>query len=259
MTQMRGGVIVKIFVAGATGVVGRLLVPLLVAAGHTVSGTTRRPERAEAIRRSGATPVVLDVLDADAVRAALAEQRPDAVIHQLTDLSARDFAANSRLRIDGTANLVDAARAAGVRTMVAQSIAWLYRPGDGPAAEDEPLDPNARGYEGVAALEAAVATMPTGVVLRYGLLYGPGTWYPTARDIDEHIRAGDFAENAVGPAWLHVDDAARAAVQALEWPAGTVNLVDDEPVQPGRPVSTARAKALGWKPRHPTWRAGLTA
>ncbi|MFC4056538.1 NAD-dependent epimerase/dehydratase family protein [Actinomadura syzygii] len=274
----------KILLAGATGVVGRRLIPLLVQAGHEVAGTTRRTERADLLRGLGATPVVVDVLDAAAVRAVLADVRPDAVIHQLTDLSTEDFAANSQLRIEGTRNLVDAARDAGVETMIAQSIAWLYVGGGAPAAvETDPLDAALPPYAGVAALEAAVAEMPRGVVLRYGALYGPGTWYAPDGAIAERVRANTLR---LAPSWtsfVHADDAASAALAALDWPAGPVNIVDDEPATTadwlpvysaalgaptpgnagkhaattGRPVSNEKALSLGWKPSVASWRIGF--
>ncbi|MQY04388.1 NAD-dependent epimerase/dehydratase family protein [Actinomadura macrotermitis] len=272
----------KIFVAGATGVVGRRLVPSLVQAGHEVAGTTRRPERADGIAAQHATPVVLDVLDADAVHAAVAAERPDVIVHQLTDLSAEDFEANSHLRVAGTRNLVDAALAAGVQAMVAQSIAWLYLPGERPAVETDPLDPALPPYRGVAALEEAVAEMPRGVVLRYGALYGPGTWYAADGAIAERVRAGSLALTPAWTSFVHADDAAAAALAALDWPAGPVNIVDDEPATTadwlpvysaalgapmpptarhaaatGRPVSNAKAVGLGWKPGVPSWRAGF--
>ncbi|TDC55760.1 NAD(P)-dependent oxidoreductase [Actinomadura sp. KC345] len=274
----------KILLAGATGVVGRRLIPLLVQAGHEVAGTTRRPERAGMLRDLGATPVVVDVLDAAAVRKAVAAERPDAVVHQLTDLSDEDFAANSHLRIEGTRNLVEAALTANVETMIAQSIAWLYLPGDAPAAETDPLDTSLPPYEGVAALENAVTEMPRGVVLRYGALYGPGTWYAPDGAIAERVRAGSLR---LAPAWtsfVHADDAASAALAALDWPAGAVNIVDDEPATTadwlpvysaalgaptpgsagkhaattGRPVSNAKALNLGWKPQVASWRTGFS-
>ncbi|MFB4298214.1 NAD-dependent epimerase/dehydratase family protein [Actinomadura sp. NTSP31] len=273
----------KIFLAGATGVIGRRLIPLLVQAGHEVAGTTRRPERTGSIAALGAAPVVVDVMDAAAVREAVAEARPDAVVHQLTDLTGEDFEANSRLRVEGTRNLVDAAKAAGVETMVAQSIAWLYLPGDTPAAETDPLDPSLPPFAGIAALENAVAEMPRGVVLRYGALYGPGTWYAPDGAIAQRVKAGSLR---LAPAWtsfVHADDAAAAALAALDWPAGPVNVVDDEPAttaewlpvysaalgaptpgnagkhaaMTGRPVSNAKALGLGWKPRTPSWRTGF--
>ncbi|WP_067833403.1 NAD-dependent epimerase/dehydratase family protein [Actinomadura kijaniata] len=273
----------KIFVAGATGVVGRRLVPLLVAAGHQVTGTTRRPERARTLADQRATPVVVDVMDAAALASAVAEARPDVIVHQLTDLSDEDFAANSRLRIVGTRNLVDAARAAGVETMVAQSIAWLYRPGDTPAVESDPLDPSLPPYEGVAALEQAVAEMPRGVVLRYGALYGAGTWYAPDGAIAERVRNGSLRRTPAWTSFVHADDAAAAVLTALDWPAGPVNIVDDEPATSaewlpvycealgmptpgtarhaaatGRPASNARARELGWKPRIASWRTGFS-
>ncbi|RFS83701.1 NAD(P)-dependent oxidoreductase [Actinomadura spongiicola] len=274
----------KILLAGATGVVGRRLIPLLVQAGHEVAGTTRRTERADLLRELGATPVVLDVLDADAVHEAVAAERPDAVIHQLTDLSAEDFAANSHLRIEGTRNLVDAARAADVETMIAQSIAWLYVPGDTPAVETDPLDSSLPPYEGIAALEAAVAEMPHGVVLRYGALYGSGTWYASDGAIAERVRANTMREAPSWTSFVHADDAASAALAALDWPAGPVNVVDEEPATTadwlpvysaaigaptpgnagkhaattGRPVSNAKALSLGWKPQVASWRTGFS-
>ncbi|MGH3241713.1 MAG: NAD-dependent epimerase/dehydratase family protein, partial [Spirillospora sp.] len=204
----------KILLAGATGVVGRRLIPLLVQAGHEVTGTTRRAERTGLLGDLGATPVVLDVLDAAATRAAVTAARPDAVIHQLTDLSQEDFTANSQLRIEGTRNLVDAARAEGVETMVAQSIAWVYVPGDAPAVETDRLDASLPPYAGVAALEEAVGEMPRGVVLRYGALYGPGTWYAPDGAIADRVRAGTMRPAPSWTSFVHADDAASAAFAA---------------------------------------------
>ena len=159
----------KIFVAGAAGVIGKRLVPLLVERGYEVHGTTRSPARASDLERRGARPIVLDAFDRRAVLAAVAAVRPQVLIHQLTDLSggfkpekvAETLARNSRLRTEGTQNLVEAARAAGVRRLIAQSIAWVYAPGREPHAEGDPLDRAAEGtravtVQGVVALEEAV-------------------------------------------------------------------------------------------------------
>jgi nucleoside-diphosphate-sugar epimerase len=270
----------RVLVAGATGVIGRRLVALLVRAGHDVSGTTRRPERADALTALGARPVVADAYDAAGLAEAVAAAEPDVVMHQLTDLAGEDRAANARLRIEGTANLVDAARGAGVETMIAQSIAWLYAPGATPAVEDDPLDTEAPAFPGVSALEAAVATMPRGVVLRYGMLYGPGTWYARDGAMADRARKGELRATPTSVPFLHADDAAAAAAGALDWPAGPVNVVDDEPAPgydwlalfcesvgapvprpddgpPGRPVSNAKARGLGWQPMFPSWREGF--
>ncbi|WP_131741365.1 NAD-dependent epimerase/dehydratase family protein [Actinomadura roseirufa] len=272
----------KILLAGAAGVVGRRLIPMLVQAGHEVAGTTRRAGRADAIRDLGGSPVVMDALDAAAVRAAVEATRPDAIVHQLTDLSDEDFGANSHLRIEGTRNLVEAAKAAGVETMVAQSVAWLYVAGAAPAVETDALDPTLQPYPGVAALERAVAEMPRGVLLRYGALYGPGTWYAPDGAIARRVRAGSLRPTPAWTSFVHADDAAAAALAALEWPAGVVNIVDDEPATTadwlpvysaalgapvpgkgrhaaatGRPVSNAKALSLGWKPQVPSWRTGF--
>jgi nucleoside-diphosphate-sugar epimerase len=127
-----------VFVAGATGAIGRQLLPMLIGAGYEVFGTTRNP-RKTAQMEVGVRPVVVDVFDRNALIAAVAKAKPDVIIHQLTDLSAADFAATDRLRIDGTRNLVDAAKAAGVRRMIAQSLAIVYLPGPEPATEQDPL------------------------------------------------------------------------------------------------------------------------
>lgn len=271
----------RIFLAGATGVMGRALVPLLIGAGHEVVGTTRKPERAAALAAAGAEPVVVDALDRDAIHTAVAAARPDIVMHQLTDLAGRDFAANGRLRAEGTRNLVDAARAAGVERIVAQSIAWIYAPGEGPAREDAPLDMDLPAIQGVLALERAVAELPHWVVLRYGRFYGPGTWHAADGAHAEEARAGRFPATDEWDALVHVGDAAAAALAALDWPVGPVNVVDDEPARgtqwipefcaavgapppptaeaarEGRPVSNALARERGWTPRYPSWRQGL--
>jgi nucleoside-diphosphate-sugar epimerase len=280
-----------VFVAGASGVVGRALVPLLIERGHTVSAMTRRPEAAEPLRALGAQPVIADAYDRDGLRQALRRDRPSAVMHQMTDLSAADTRANAELRIHGTRNLVDAAHAAGVERIVAQSIAWVYEPGESPAGEDVPLDlgaaePRRTTVAGVDALEGAVRELPAWVVLRYGLLYGPGTWYAPDGARADDARAGRLEADADVASFVHVEDAAAAAAAALEWPSGDVNVCDDAP-SPGRdwvpafceavgapppPVSdrprTPWARGadnrharqdLGWAPRHPDWRAGFAS
>lgn len=231
----------RIFVAGAAGVVGRQLVPMLLSAGHQVTGTTRDRLRADWLRAAGAAPVELDVYDRAAVRSAIATARPDVVMHQLTDLAAgfgpEQLRANARLREAGTRHLVEAMTAAGVSRLVAQSVAWLYAPGTLPFTEDDPLRALAPGdlvLPGVLSLEQQALTTPgiDGIVLRYGYLYGPGTASTTrdASSADPHV---------------HVADAARAAALAVEiGGTGIFNIVDD-----GGPVSNDLAgERLGWRP-----------
>ena len=204
----------KVFLAGAAGAVGKRLVPLLLEAGHHVVGTTRSTTKADGLRAAGVEPVVVDVFDAAALARAVSGAQADIVVHQLTDLPpgldparmAEGTLRNTRMRREGTRNLVAAALAAGTHRLVAQSIAWMYAPGSEPHGEDDPLDVHAPGTravtaEGVATLERQTVASPPieGVVLRYGHLYGPGTGADAA-DIPS----------------LHVDAAARAAVLAIE-------------------------------------------
>jgi nucleoside-diphosphate-sugar epimerase len=216
----------RVFLAGASGVIGRRLVPLLVRAGHTVIGTTRTADKFDMLRALGAEPVAMDVFDADAVARAVNDARPNAIIHQLTDLPfapgtpryEEGLERNSKLRIEGTRNLVAASHTAGVRKMIAQSIAFVYAPKEGALVEGDPLAVSAPGVlgrtvEGVLALETATLAMPEGVVLRYGFLYGPGTW------------SGDAPSRA--PA-VHVDAAAQAALLALaKAKPGVYNIAED--------------------------------
>jgi len=204
----------RIFLAGATGVIGRRLVPLLRMAGHHVVGMTRSAAKADALRAADVEPVVVDVFDAPALSRAVSDARPDVVIHQLTDLppgldpsrTAEAAPRNARIRSEGTENLVRAALASGARRLLAQSIAWIYAAGPRPYTEADPLDIHAQGaraitVSGVAALERLTLSSPPleGVVLRYGHLYGPGTG----------------ADRADAPS-LHVDAAAAAALLASE-------------------------------------------
>jgi nucleoside-diphosphate-sugar epimerase len=216
----------RIFLAGAGGAIGRRLTPLLRAAGHDVVGTTRSAGKAGALRSLGAEPVVVDVFDADALARTVKAAAPQAIIHQLTDLAfapgtpryQEGLARNARLRIEGTRNLVAAARAANVTRMVAQSIAFMiYAPGPGTRVESDPLSTDAAfagTIEGVLALEKGVLALPEGVVLRYGFFYGPGTWSP------------DMPRK---PA-LHIDAAAQATVLALNKARhGIYNVAEDDP------------------------------
>jgi nucleoside-diphosphate-sugar epimerase len=230
----------RIFLAGASGAVGRRLVPLLLDAGHAVTGTTRSPEAAERMRELGVTPTILDVRDEAAVNSAMDAAHPDVVIHQLTDLAgstADDYpeallASTARLRIEATPILVRAAIATGATRFIAQSSAMLYAPGPEPHREDDPLLTPGTSVvvPGILELERSVRETAAvdGVLLRYGLLYGPGT--PTERP-DGRVN-------------VHIDAAAWAAALAIDHGTpGVYNIVDDGP------VSNAKARdVLGWSP-----------
>jgi nucleoside-diphosphate-sugar epimerase len=268
----------KVFVAGASGVIGRPTVRRLVAAGHDVVGMTRRQERAEEIRAAGAEAVVCDVFDAAALEEAVAAARPQVVIHALTALPPRfdpksDYlAATNRVREEGTRNLVAAARAAGVRRVVAESVAFFYEPeGDWVKDEEAPLfrDPPGRfadACDALVSLERQVleAEGLEGLVLRFGWFYGPGTYYDRGGSVADEVEKRRYPIIGKGQgtfSFVHIEDAAAAYVAAVEaGAAGIYNVVDDEP-GPLREWLPVYADALGAKPprRVPAWLARLVA
>jgi nucleoside-diphosphate-sugar epimerase len=266
----------RIFVAGATGALGRRLVPALAAAGHQVSGSTRRPDRAERLRAAGAEPVVLDPLDREAVATAVAAARPEVVMHQLSALSTaagsarrfdREFASTNRLRTDGLDHLLAAAVAAGARRFIAQSFTgWPNQRTGGPVkTEQDPLDPHpaAGSRQTLAALrylESAVVSADRieGLALRYGLFYGPGTGLALDGAICQLVRKRRLPVVGGGSgvwSFIHLDDAASATVAAVELGApGLYNIVDDEPARIAEWLPYL-AEAIGAKPpqRVPAW------
>jgi nucleoside-diphosphate-sugar epimerase len=273
----------RVFVAGATGALGRQLVPRLIAGGHQVAGMTTRPEKAEMVRGWGATPVVANALDPESVGVAVSEFAPEALVHQLTALSGgidqrhleRDFAPTNRLRTEATDHLLSAGRAAGVNRFVAQSFAgWPYaRAGGAVKLEEDPLDPSPPAALGptldaIRHLERAVvgAEWANGIVLRYGAFYGPGTGLATDPPGEQAqvVRRRRFPLVGGGDgvwSFVHIEDAASATVSALERGApGVYNVVDDEPA-PMREWLPALATALGAKPprRLPRWLGRLAA
>jgi nucleoside-diphosphate-sugar epimerase len=259
----------RVFLAGATGVIGRRLLPLLLAEGHQVTGMTRSAARTEQLRAAGAEAVVADAFDAEGLKCAVAEARPDAVIHQLTSIPARidprkmqrDFATNDRLRTEGTANLVAAAKAAGVTRLIAQSVAFFYVPGPPGTVHDErdPLlraeqapAPVKRSAEALASLERTVLDAG-GTVLRYGYFYGPGSAISREGSTGREVARGRLPIVGSGAgvwSFIHVDDAAAATVAALGAnKPGAFNVVDDEPARVAEWIP-ALAGALGArKPR----------
>jgi nucleoside-diphosphate-sugar epimerase len=272
----------KIFIAGASGAIGRQLVPQLVARGHEVVGTTRSAAKTGELRALGAEPAVVDALDPDSVADAMAKAEPEVVVHQLTALGGppkfrevkRMAAATNRLRIEGTDHLLAAARAVGVRTFVAQSNAiWVERTSGRVVDEDGRLEPNppADAEPLVAALrhlEEAVTgiSWADGIAIRYGAFYGPGTGVEAAPDagMAELIRKRRVPIIGGGGgvmSWVHITDAASATVAAIErGKPGIYHVADDEPA-PAREILPELARALGAKPprRVPAWLVRLVA
>jgi nucleoside-diphosphate-sugar epimerase len=257
----------NVFVAGATGAVGRRLVPMLVEAGNEVTGMTRSAHKADLLRAMGATPVVCDALEGRGLRQAVVAARPDVVVNELTDIPLRldpvkhdeQFGTTRRLWQEGTANLVGAAVVAGARRVVAQSLAFAYAPDHGRLhVEKDPLyldafEPWVRTVEAVAELERIVTGTRgiEGVVLRYGFFYGPGTVYAgdghTAKLVRER-RYPMIGQGGGVASFVHVDDAARATLLSLEYgEPGAYNVVDDEPA-PTHEWLPAYAEALGADP-----------
>ncbi len=268
----------RVFVAGASGALGQPLVRQLLVAGHVVTGMTRREEAAAELRAGGAEAVVCDVYDADALREAVTAARPDAVVHVLTALPQRfkpreDYlAATNRVRTEGTRNLLAAARAAGAKRLLAESVAFFYEPTGGWVKDEgAPLmsDPPGRfeaAADALRELEAQVlgAEGIEGLVLRCGWLYGPGTHYgrdgmaaeETLRRRNPVIGAGTGTYS-----FIHVEDAAAAFVAALrQGGRGVYNVVDDEPARQSEWLPVY-ARELGAKPprRVPAWLAALVA
>ena len=270
----------KVFVAGASGAIGRPLVRQLLAAGHEVTGITRREENAEAIRAAGAKGVVCDVFDVTGLETAVREAAPEVVIHELTSLPPRldpkakddPLGPTNRLRGEGTRNLVAAARAAGARRLVAGSVAFFYAPeGDRVKDEGAPAFAEAPGPFGAAGraladLERQVTGTEglEGMVLRYGWFYGPGTYYDRdgSQTEDFHKRRMPIVGEGTGIfSFIQVEDAASATVAAVErGEPGVYNVVDDEPA-PLSEWAPAFARAVGAKkPRRvPAWLARLVA
>ena len=270
----------RVFVAGATGTVGRRLVPLLIGAGHSVVGLTRAPDKADAIRDAGAEAVVADALNRAATVAAVARARPDVIVHEMTLLSAandlrrfsRAFAATNRLRTEGLNNLLAGAKQAGTPRIVVQSFCgWPYAREGGPVkSEDDPLDPAPprqlrEAFQAIRYLERVTTTTPgvDGIVLRYGAFYGPGTGLCDGPMIEQLRRRRVPLIGDANGWWsfLHVDDAAAATAIAIErGAAGIYNIVDDEPA-PVRDWLPILASMLGARPpwHIPKWLARIAA
>jgi nucleoside-diphosphate-sugar epimerase len=272
----------KILVAGAAGAIGKQLLPRLVQAGHDVVGLTRSASHEGLVHELGATPVIADALDRDAVASAVGQAGPEVIVHELTALPGaldtrhldRDFALTNRLRSEGTDNLLAAGRGAGVHKFLAQSYAgWPYAREGGPVkTEEDPLDPAPVDalrplLDAIRHLEDAVtgATWTEGIVLRYGGFYGPGTSLgPHGGEQAEVIRKRRFpVVGDGGGVWsfVHIEDAAEATVAAIErGRRGIYNVVDDDPA-PVAEWLPEMARALGAKPpRHvPRWLGRLVA
>jgi len=233
----------RVFVAGASGAIGRRLMPLLCHAGHDVTGMTRSADAARDMKALGVAPAIVDVFDAEALERAVVAARPEVVMHQLTDLPrvlgdeaqlAAAYPRNARIRTEGTRNLVAAAKAAGARRFIVQSVAFAYLPGKEPYVETDPLNlvdgPRLVTVRAAADMEEQVLNSGMeGIVLRYGLLYGPGTW----------------SEGPSRKPPVHVDAAAQAALLAVtRGQPGIYNIADDDGT-----VSIAKArKELGFDP-----------
>ncbi len=278
----------KVFLAGATGVLGRALIPQLVARGHEVVGMTRSPSKQDLVRSLGARPAVADALDPEAVARVVAEAEPEVIVHQLTalsgEMSARDMRhperfesaiMTTRLRTEGTDHLLAAGRAVGARRVVAQSFgAFRYARTGGPVlTEDDPLDPDPPGalrtvQEAYRYLEEAVTSIQwgEGLALRYGGFYGPGTGISLADDavMAQPVRKRRFPIVGDGGgvwSYVHIEDAAAATASAVErGKPGVYNVVDDDPA-PVREWLPVLASVLGAKPprRIPRWLGRLAA
>jgi nucleoside-diphosphate-sugar epimerase len=259
---VQGGTQMKIFVAGGTGVIGRPLVARLLAKGHSVVALVRSTEHTQALVEQGIEPVVADVFDSDAVKTVVTRAKPGIVIEQLTALprtytsesmrAAAPF--NTRIRLEGGANVLAAAQAAGVRRYLRQSIAFWAVPGPGLANEETPLAVDASPAVAadarlVTELERRLLGIPNmeGIAMRYGFFYGPGTWFSPEGDVGNQVRQQQFPIVGSGEgvwSWLHIEDAAIATVAAAEQGNPGVYIVANDRPLPVREWLPAFARWL---------------
>ncbi|WP_436957030.1 NAD-dependent epimerase/dehydratase family protein [Staphylococcus sp. AS1337] len=226
----------RIFVTGATGLIGTKLTQRLLEEGYQVAGFTTSQQGKAKLVDNGVKAYIGDILKYDTVEAAIADYQPDIIMNEITDLKNIDMSANTRVRIEGTKHLVEAALKNGVKHMQSQSIAFTYEGGNTLATEDTPLDYNAIGdrkttVAGVEGLESETARIENYVVLRYGLLYGPGTWYGKNGLIYNSFIEGAVTMTDGIQSFIHIDDAVEVAIQALNFESGIYNIADDEPVK----------------------------
>ena len=269
----------KVFLAGATGAIGRRLVPRLVEEGHHVTAITRKEKKLAELYELGAEPILCDVFDAGKLASIMTRVKPDAVVNELTDLPQslnprklkEYYAANNRGRREGMRNLLSAALGAGVRRFLAQGSAYWYAPTGGPVkTEEAPLyldapAPIGQAVETIKEVEDAVLSAAglEGVVLRYGMFYGPGTWYAKDGDVGRQVRKRRYPMIGNGEgtySFIHVDDAASATAATLEEArSGVYNVVDDDPPPPrsGCRSTPRRSGRSGRRGFLRSWRASL--
>lgn len=286
--QRKEGINLKIFVTGATGVIGTNLIPALIEKGYEVGGMTTSKEKVASLQSLGATAYVGNVLEKAQVQAAFQDFQPDFVIHQVTALSNGSILENAKVRSIGTRHVIDAVKELNVKRVIAQSIAWAYEPGETIATEEDPLDIHSTDkrritIDGIIALENTIQEIPNSVILRYGTLYGPGTWYGKDGIIAKQFMKGEMNVTNGVLSFIHVKDAVNATVQAIGWKEGIYNIVDDTPVKGNdwascyvkqlhapnpnylhrklpweRGASNQKAKRIqGWKLQYPSWRDGF--
>ncbi len=263
------------------------LIQALIEKGHIVGGLTTSNNKVELLQSLGAVAYVGNVLKKEQIQKTLQDFQPDIVIHQVTALSNGSVLDNAKVRAIGTRHLIDVVKEMDIKRMIAQSIAWAYEPGETIATEEdslhiEAIDKRKITIDGIVALENAVQELLNSIILRYGSLYGPETWYDKTGMIGKQCIYGDMTVNDSILSFIHVKDAVHATVQAINWTDGIYNIVDDEPVKSAvwgsyyakqlhapnpnyihggmpweRGASNQKAKKEGWELLYPSWRDGF--
>ncbi|WP_425255026.1 NAD-dependent epimerase/dehydratase family protein [Mammaliicoccus sciuri] len=226
----------KIFVTGATGLIGTKLTKRLIEEGYEVAGLTTSEKGKEKLDNAGVKAYIGNILEYETIEKSIGDFKPDIIMNEITDLKQVDMAANTKVRIEGTRNLVEAAIKHDVPHIQSQSIAFVYEAGDTLATEETSLDYDASGdrkitVDGVEGLEKESARLNKHVILRYGLLYGPGTWYGKDGMIYNQFINGEVTMTDGVQSFIHIDDAVETAIQALNFESGIYNVADDEPVK----------------------------
>ncbi|MCJ1779378.1 NAD-dependent epimerase/dehydratase family protein [Mammaliicoccus sciuri] len=226
----------KIFVTGATGLIGTKLTKRLIEEGYEVAGLTTSEKGKEKLDNAGVKAYIGNILEYDTIEKSIGDFKPDIIMNEITDLKQVDMSANTKVRIEGTRNLVEAAIKHDVPHIQSQSIAFVYEAGDTLATEETSLDYDASGdrkitVDGVEGLEKESARLNKHVILRYGLLYGPGTWYGKDGMIYDQFINGEVTMTDGVQSFIHIDDAVETAIQALNFESGIYNVADDEPVK----------------------------